>query len=97
MASLTHRLKVVGLEQTARSRPLAGAQSLPLPSRTVLLLGREKDGIPVELLREVDLCVEIPQLGVVRSLNVHVSAALAVWEYTRQQLLENYVNIASPV
>ena len=35
----------------------------------------------------LDACVEIPQLGIVRSLNVHVSAALMVWEFTRQQLL----------
>ena len=59
----------------------------PLPARTVLLLGREKEGIPVELLRVVDRCVEIPQLGVVRSLNVHVSGAIAIWEFTRQHRL----------
>ncbi len=53
----------------------------------VLLVGKEREGIPVEILRAVDRCVEIPQLGVVRSLNVHVSGALAVWEYTRQHRL----------
>lgn len=31
--------------------------------------------------------MEIPQLGVVRSLNVHVSGAIAVWEFTKQQRL----------
>ena len=35
-----------------------------------------------------DACVEIPQLGIIRSLNVHVSGALMVWEYTRQQILK---------
>jgi tRNA G18 (ribose-2'-O)-methylase SpoU len=50
----------------------------------VLLLGAEKEGIPVDLLQDVDLCVEIPQLGITRSLNVHVSGALLLWEYTRQ-------------
>jgi tRNA G18 (ribose-2'-O)-methylase SpoU len=49
----------------------------------ILLLGREKEGIPPTLLREVDVCLEIPQYGVIRSLNVHVSAALAVWEITK--------------
>ena len=44
---------VVGLEQTARSVPLAGLGSNALPARTVLLLGKEKEGIPVEYLREV--------------------------------------------
>lgn len=29
-------------------------------------------------------CLLIPQLGVIRSLNVHVSASICLWEYTRQ-------------
>jgi len=46
----------------------------------------EKEGIPIEVIQMLDICVEIPQLGVIRSLNVHVSAAIAVWEYTKQQI-----------
>lgn len=38
------------------------------------------------LLQAVDYCVEIPQFGVVRSLNVHVSGSVLVWEYARQQM-----------
>ncbi|KAF4035405.1 SpoU rRNA Methylase family [Phytophthora infestans] len=53
----------------------------------VLALGREKEGIPVEVLQLVDVCVEIPQFGLVRSLNVHVSGPLVLWEYTQQQLM----------
>ena len=56
---------------------------------TILLLGREKEGIPVELLQAVDQCVEIPQLGIIRSLNVHVSGAIAIWEVTKQRILRN--------
>lgn len=72
---------VVALEQTTDSACLS---TVALPRRMVLLLGRELQGIPVPLLHEVDLKVEIPQLGLVRSLNVHVSASLIIWEYTRQ-------------
>lgn len=79
--------KIVGLEQTAGSIPLAGVSSHPFPDRTVLLLGKEREGIPAHLLRVVDVCFEIPQLGIVRSLNVHVSGAIAIWEYTRQKCL----------
>ena len=39
------------------------------------------------MLGLLDATVEIPQLGVVRSLNVHVSGAIALYEYTRQQLV----------
>ena len=52
----------------------------------VLLLGKEKEGIPVEFLQAVDQCVEIPQLGIIRSLNVHVSGAICIWEITKQRL-----------
>uniref|UniRef100_A0A0A9DQM5 tRNA (guanosine(18)-2'-O)-methyltransferase TARBP1 n=1 Tax=Arundo donax TaxID=35708 RepID=A0A0A9DQM5_ARUDO len=72
---------VIGLEQTANSKPL---DQFAFPSKTVLVLGREKEGIPVDIIHILDACVEIPQLGVVRSLNVHVSGSIAVWEYTRQ-------------
>ncbi|GAB4834643.1 hypothetical protein Ancab_032906 [Ancistrocladus abbreviatus] len=73
---------VLGLEQTANSIPL---DKYEFPKKTVLVLGREKEGIPVDIIHIVDACIEIPQLGVVRSLNVHVSGAIALWEYTRQQ------------
>jgi len=60
---------------------------MDFPDRpTILLLGREKEGIPVELLQAVDQCVEIPQLGIIRSLNVHVSGAIAIWEVTKQRI-----------
>lgn len=72
---------VVGLEQTDDSSCLS---RVALPRKMLLLLGREKEGIPVPLLQELDLVVQIPQLGLVRSLNVHVSASLIVWEYFKQ-------------
>ena len=71
----------MAVEQTADSVPLHQAA---FPGRTLLLLGREKEGVPVELLELVDMTVEVPQHGLVRSLNVHVTGALVVWEYVRQ-------------
>ncbi|CAL0331179.1 unnamed protein product [Lupinus luteus] len=73
---------ILGLEQTANSVPL---DQYNFPKNTVLVLGREKEGIPVDIIHILDDCIEIPQFGVVRSLNVHVSGAIALWEYTRQQ------------
>lgn len=74
---------IVGVEQTANSQSL---QNYNFPEKTLLLLGNEREGIPANLLQLLDVCVEIPQQGVIRSLNVHVSAALLIWEYTRQHL-----------
>jgi tRNA(Leu) C34 or U34 (ribose-2'-O)-methylase TrmL len=47
------------------ARPCA-EQAFSFPRRTVLLLGREKEGIPADLLALMHHTVEIPQLGVVR-------------------------------
>lgn len=52
----------------------------------MLVLGREKEGIPPEIIAMLDATVEIPQLGVIRSLNVHVSGAIAMYEFCKQQL-----------
>lgn len=72
---------IVGLEQTDSSMNMISSE---IPRKCVLLLGKEKEGISVELLQCCDICIEIPQYGVTRSLNVHVSAALLLWEFTKQ-------------
>lgn len=74
---------VIGVEQTAQSCDLA---QYCFPEKSLLLLGNEREGIPANLIQQLDVCVEIPQQGITRSLNVHVSGALLIWEYTRQRL-----------
>ncbi len=51
----------------------------------MLVLGREKEGLPPEVLAAAHACVEIPQLGLVRSLNVHVAGAIALYQFTVHQ------------
>ncbi|XP_060803871.1 probable methyltransferase TARBP1 isoform X2 [Amyelois transitella] len=75
---------IVAAEQTSTSCQL---DKFKFDRKTVLLLGHEKEGVPCDLLPLMERCVEVPQRGVVRSLNVHVTAAIFVWEYTRQLLL----------
>ncbi|GLI70009.1 hypothetical protein VaNZ11_014743 [Volvox africanus] len=72
---------LVGLEQTAESVRLPDYR---WPAKVVLVLGREKEGIPPEVLSLLDATLEIPQRGIIRSLNVHVSGAIALYEYVRQ-------------
>lgn len=76
---------IVAVEQTSSSVCLSSYQ---FPEKIVIVLGKEKEGIPVDVLQMVDVCVEIPQFGLIRSLNVHVSGAILLWEYTQQQLLQ---------
>ncbi|KAH6586359.1 hypothetical protein BASA61_006589 [Batrachochytrium salamandrivorans] len=74
---------IVGVEQATRSVSL---DSFSFPEKTVILLGKEREGIPAHLMGQLDHVLEIPQFGVIRSLNVHVSGALIVWEYTKQHI-----------
>jgi tRNA guanosine-2'-O-methyltransferase len=74
---------LIGVEQTSESVSLP---TFEFPQKTVLVLGAELEGISAELLSVLDSCVEIPQFGLLRSLNVHVSGALAVYEYARQRV-----------
>lgn len=60
-----------------------------------VLCRNEREGIPANLLQMLDVCVEIPQQGVIRSLNVHVSAALLIWEYTRQRLTSDSTKVGN--
>lgn len=80
----TKGYQIVGIEQTGVSVGLSS--STPLSPKCLIVLGKEKEGIPVELLAEMDLCIEIPQYGLTRSLNVHVSAALVIWEATKRNM-----------
>ncbi|KAG5462097.1 MAG: LOW QUALITY PROTEIN: hypothetical protein BJ554DRAFT_5607 [Olpidium bornovanus] len=70
MSKKDENYTIIGLEQTTNSMRLSDYR---FPSKS-----RERDGIPPHLLQLVDQTLEIPQYGVTRSLNVHVSGALAV-------------------
>uniref|UniRef100_A0A8D8UJA8 Probable methyltransferase TARBP1 n=1 Tax=Cacopsylla melanoneura TaxID=428564 RepID=A0A8D8UJA8_9HEMI len=78
--------QLIGAEQTNNSDKL---QDFKYPKKTILVLGNEREGIVSDILVLLDSYVEIPQLGVLRSLNVHVTGALFVWEYVKQHCLEN--------
>ncbi|XP_076632949.1 tRNA (guanosine(18)-2'-O)-methyltransferase TARBP1 isoform X1 [Colletes latitarsis] len=75
---------LVGVEQTANSTNLL---NMKFKKQTILVLGNEKDGIPANLIPLFDTCIEIPQVGVIRSLNVHVSGAICIWQYAKQHTL----------
>lgn len=54
-------------------------------SPVALVMGSEEDGISNELLGIVDEKVNIPMLGKIESLNVSVSAGVAIYEAMRQR------------
>jgi 23S rRNA (guanosine2251-2'-O)-methyltransferase len=50
-----------------------------------MVMGSEEDGISNELMGIVDEKVNIPMLGRIESLNVSVSAGVAIYEAMRQR------------
>ncbi|CAK3806758.1 methyltransferase TARBP1 [Lecanosticta acicola] len=74
---------VVGIEQTDRS-VLVGEEGCVLPEKCILVIGSEREGIPAMILSECDLLVEIPQVGITRSLNVQTAAGIVLCEYAKQ-------------
>ena len=75
---------IVGVEQTSTSKCLP---KYNYPKKAVIVLGSEGQGMPANIIPHMDVCVEIPQYGLIRSLNVHVTGAVALYEFTRQHLM----------
>lgn len=49
--------------------------------RYAVVVGHEVDGVSQAVVDYCDHCIEIPQEGTKHSLNVSVSAALAIWHF----------------
>lgn len=67
------------LEQTHNSLPLQNFS--PSPDKKYLLVaGNEVEGVGQPIVDIADMVLEIPQCGVKHSLNVSVSAGIALWQ-----------------
>ena len=69
------------LEQVHGSVPLPGFIS-EKRRKYAVVVGHEVHGVSQEVVDAADICLEIPQFGTKHSLNVAVSAALAVYQLT---------------
>ena len=57
-------------------------------ARYAIVVGNEVDGVDPAVVDASDVCLEIPQLGTKHSLNVSVSAAVALWHFYTKFLPE---------
>ncbi len=69
---------IVCLEQVAQSVMLQDFTPDPT-KRYAIVVGNEVDGVAQQVVDAADMWLEIPQSGTKHSLNVAVSAALAMW------------------
>ena len=71
-------VKIIVIEQTTHSIPLN--EFIPnKDERYAIVLGNEVDGVSEEFIKNADLCIEIPQVGIKHSLNVSVCAGIVMW------------------
>jgi tRNA G18 (ribose-2'-O)-methylase SpoU len=76
------RWNLVAVELDPRAVNLFEAE---YPERPCFLLGAEVGGVPEALLAQARLIVQIPQWGLVPSLNVAVAGSIVVYDYLAKQ------------
>ena len=67
---------VVAVEQAINSVQL---QKFTVPDSVAYIMGSETEGLPVSVLRAVDVILEIPMCGQKESLNVSVAAGIVLY------------------
>ena len=70
--------QIIGVELDDDSIPLQ--QVRQATKNSVVLLGHEHSGLPPEVMTYLDHVIEIPMLGVGRSLNVAVAGSLVLYK-----------------
>lgn len=71
------RKKIVALEISDRAIPV-GALEIPV-EQVALIVGSEVEGISPQLLEQCDEIIEIPMIGIKKSLNVSVATGIALF------------------
>lgn len=72
------KYKVVAIEQMESSINLSDYKSEP-NEKLALIFGNEISGISEDIIKDIDLCIEIPQFGTKHSFNIAVSAGIVLW------------------
>ncbi len=75
---------IIAIEQAVGS-VMIDRMDLSRYPKVALIFGNEVKGVDDRLMDLCDLCVEIPQFGTKHSLNVSVSAGIAIWEVFKQK------------
>lgn len=57
--------------------------------RYAIVMGNEVKGVHQEVVDQADGCLELPQYGTKHSLNVSVTAGIAIWHFAEQFIVHN--------
>lgn len=72
--------EIVAIEQAENSVSLLDFE----PSRDkrfALFFGNEVNGVSEEVMKEIDVCLEIPQFGTKHSFNIVISTGIVLWDF----------------
>ncbi|MBL4656054.1 MAG: RNA methyltransferase [Bacteroidetes bacterium] len=85
--SCIERLKSNGFQiySTHLSSKSSSLFDLDLTQRIALVFGNEKEGVSEEMLKMSDKNFNIPQVGMIQSLNISVACAVTLYEAFRQR------------
>lgn len=75
---------------THLSQDAENLYDLDLSQSVALLFGNEHEGVSDEALKYCDGNFRIPQMGMVKSLNISVACAVTLYEAARQRLEKKY-------
>jgi len=82
LIELKNRYTIVAIENNvSKTHKLGKFNWLSLEKPPLMLFGEEGVGLTKEALNLADYCIEIPQYGSVRSLNVGTSSGIVMYDY----------------
>jgi len=84
------RKKYKKIYTTHLSTDAAGLYELNLTEPVALVFGNEHSGVSDEIIAKADGNFIIPQVGIIRSLNISVACAVSLYEAFRQKTLAGH-------
>jgi tRNA (guanosine-2'-O-)-methyltransferase len=92
LENCVHNIKEKGykLMATSLSAEAADLYEVDFTQKLALVFGNEHYGVSDELLRLCDGNFIIPQVGIIRSLNISVACAISIYEAFRQKRLAGH-------
>lgn len=72
--------EIVAIEQAENSISLLEFEP-SLDKKFALFFGNEVNGVSEEVMKEIDVCLEIPQFGTKHSFNIVISTGIVLWDF----------------
>lgn len=86
------RTKYSKIYSTHLTEEAKGLYELNLTEPVALVFGNEHSGLSDEILNRCDGNFHIPQVGIIRSLNISVACAVTLYEAYRQKFIAGHYN-----